>query len=225
MTAPARPSDPLHAVRILGRRDAGGGMTLFSLEAPPALRDTYARPGQYAYFELGSEQGFFVLASREKRAPWEVLVRRGGGVADAMLGAPDGVTLSASPALGHGFPLHLAAGRSAMVVVTAGSFAAARATVHRRIEDGDAEKTQLGDGARASADVPLPAEIEAMKQAGVDVHIVLASTQGYVQDWLPKLWHGDAAWVFVAGARPMMEAVMDAALALGAARERVVSNV
>ena len=225
MTAPERPSDPLSPVRVLGRRDAGGGMTLFALDVPDALRESYARPGQYAYFELGAEQGFFVLASREKHAPWEVLVRGGGGVADAMLQAPDGVALGATPALGHGFPIEQARGSAVMVVVTAGSFAAARAAVLRRIDEGDASRTQLVLGARAPEDVPLRGDIDAMKRAGVDVHVVISSEQGYVQHWLPRIWSASGAWVFVAGARPMMEAVMDAAVELGAPRDRVVSNV
>lgn len=199
-------------------------MTLFTLEVPALLREGYVRPGQYAYFELGSEQGFFVLAGREKLAPWEVLVR-GGGLADAMLEAPDGVVLGASPALGHGFPVEQARGANATVVVTAGSFAAARAAVLRRMDEGDAGRTQLVMGARAPEDVPLRDELDAMKAAGVDVHLVISSAQGYVQHWLPRIWRGIDRWVFVAGARPMMEAVMDAAIALGASRERVVSNV
>jgi ferredoxin-NADP reductase len=224
MTAPARPSDPLLPVRVLGRRDAGGGMTLFTLEVAERLRDSYAHPGQYAYFELGAEQGFFVLAGREKLAPWEVLVR-GGGLADAMLQAPDGVTLGASPALGHGFPVEQARGSAATIVVTAGSFAAARAAVFRRMDEGDATRTQLVVGARAAEDIPLRGEIDAMREVGVDVHVVISSAQGYVQHWLPRVWRAAGGWVFVAGARPMMEAVMDAAIALGAPSERVVSNV
>ncbi len=200
-------------------------MTLFSLEVPDVLRESYARPGQYAYFELGSEQGFFVLAGREARGPWEVLVRGGGGVADAMLAAPVGVTLWASPALGHGFPMARARGSVVTIVVTAGSFSAARAAVLWRIDEGDASRTRLVVGARVEQDVPLPEEIDAMRSAGVGVHVVLSSSQGYVQDWLPKIWHRETAWVFVAGAKAMMEAAMDAAVALGAPRDHVVSNV
>ncbi len=100
----------MSVARVAGRRDVGGGMTLFALDVPTVLRESYVRPGQYAHLTLTSEDGFFVLGSRERRSPWEIVLRRGGGVADLLLAAPIGLEVTASEALGAGFPMDDARG-------------------------------------------------------------------------------------------------------------------
>lgn len=219
-----------YVAHLVGRRDVGGDMTLFAFEVPGVLRESYATPGQYSYFTLIGEAGYFVLGSREKRSPWEILLRRGGAAADLLMRAPVGTDVAATPAIGGGYPVERARGEDAIVVVTAGAMAAARAVVGRRIEDGDAARTRLVVGARTIESVPLMEEIEAMRTAGVRVRIVLSGKdapapydRGYVQHVLEHEW-SDGAWVFVAGSPEMVGGVRDAARALGGEAERVVSN-
>ena len=219
-----------YVAHLVGRRDVGGGMTLFAFDVPGALRESYLRPGQYSYFTLIGEAGYFVLGSREGRSPWEILLRRGGGAADLLMKAPVGTDVGATPALGGGFPVESARGENALVVVTAGALAAARAVVGRRVEDGDAARTRLIVGARTIDTVPLEDELDAMRAAGVRVRIVLSGSdapaeydRGYVQHVLERDWT-DRPWVFVAGAPEMVTGVRTAALALGADARRIVSN-
>jgi NAD(P)H-flavin reductase len=218
---------------VMERRDVGGGMTLFALEVPGALRESYLRPGQYAHLTLIGEAGYFVLGSREKRAPWEIVLRRGGGVADLLLAAPVGLEIAASRAIGTGFPVDAARGTETVVLVTAGAIAAARAVVGRRIDDGDAARTSLLIGARSLSTVPFEDELAAMRTSGVKVRIVLSAAEGsaaaphdrgYVQNILAREWASDA-WVFVAGASEMVQGVKAMARRLGAPDDRIVSNI
>jgi NAD(P)H-flavin reductase len=217
-------------VRLAARREVGGGMTLFAFDVPDALRRTYVRPGQYAHFGVDGSTGYFVLGSREGRSPWEILLRGGGGAADQLMGAQAGAQIQASEALGDGFPVESARREDAIVVVTAGALAAARAVVGRRIEDGDAARTRVVVGARTIDTVPLEDELDAMRARGVRVRVVLSAPsapapydRGYVQHVLERDWT-DRAWLFVAGAPAMVADVRAAAAALGAPGERVVSN-
>lgn len=159
-----------------------------------------------------------------------ILLRRGGAAADLLIRAPVGTDVAATPALGAGFPVNRARGEDAIVVVTAGAMAAARAVVARRVDDGDAARTRLVVGARAIGSVPLTDEIDAMRAAGVRVRIVLSGAEapadynrGYVQHVLEHEW-SERPWVFVAGAPDMVEGVRQAAVALGAEADRIVSN-
>jgi len=226
MTSPR----PTHVAHVTGRRDAGGGMTMFSIDVPGVLRESYVRPGQYAYFTLIGEAGYFVLGNRELRSPWEIFLRRGGAAADLLIAAPGSVEVGATKALGHGFPVEQARGEDAIVVVTAGAIAAARAVVGRRIEDGDAHKTRLVIGARTVESVPIEDELDAMRAAGVRVRLVLSGAnvpehydRGYVQHVLEREWT-ERPWVFVAGSNEMVAGVRAATASLGAPPERVVSN-
>ncbi len=217
-----------HVVRVAGRRDVGGEMALVAFDVPDELRGTYVRPGQYAHFSVSSDGGYFALGNREGRGPWEILVRRGGGVADVLHDAPVGLEVVATTALGSGFPVEVARGEDAVVIVTAAAMAAARSTVHRRIDDGDASATRLLVGARTRDSLPLRDEIETMRKAGVDVQIVLSRDESprearYVQHALEREWAAHA-WLFVAGADAMIADVRAAALALGARTDRIVSN-
>jgi NAD(P)H-flavin reductase len=223
-----------HLARVVGNRSAGGEMKLVALDVPDVVRASYTRPGQYVHVALRGETGYFALgnrAGREGTAPWEILLRRGGGVADLLFDASDGLEVNVSIALGPGFPVDSARGESALVVVTAGAFAAARATIAHRIADGDASKTSLLVGARTIESVPLQDEIDAMSARGVDVRIVLSRTTAphiaegarYVHHVLSK--EHARAWIFIAGADTMIADVRAAASALGAPTERVLSNV
>ncbi len=220
-----------HLARVVGNRNAGGEMKLVALDVPEVVRASYTRPGQYVHTALAGETGYFALGNREGTTPWEILLRRGGGVADLLFDAGDGLEVNVSIALGPGFPVDSVRGESALVVVTAGAFAAARATIAHRIADGDASKTSLLVGARTIESVPLQDEIDAMRARGVDVRIVLSRTTAphiaegarYVHHVLSE--EHARAWIFIAGADTMIADVRAAASALGAPSERVISNV
>jgi len=215
-----------HVARVVEKRDADGGMMLVALAVPDAARDSYVRPGQYAEVALASESGYFALGNRERTSPWEILLRRGGGVADRIWDAREGTNVVVSSALGRGFPVESARGEDALVVVTAGAFAAARATIARRVADGDGARTRLLVGARTVESVPLRDEIDAMRVVCVEARIVLSKSAEprYVQHALAEMFT-PRAWVFIAGADAMISDVRAAARALGALDDRVVANV
>ena len=219
-----------YVAHVMARRDVGGGMTLFAIEVPGALRESHVRPGQYAYFTLIGEAGYFVLGNREQHSPWEIFLRRGGAAADLLIAAPAGIEVGATKALGKGYPVEDARGQDALVVVTAGAIAAARSVVARRIADGDGPKTRVVIGARTIDTIPIEDELDVMRSSGVRVRIVLSGAtapdsydRGYVQHVLEREWT-ERPWVFVAGSNDMVAGVRAAAAALGSPAERVVSN-
>jgi NAD(P)H-flavin reductase len=219
-----------YVAHVMARRDVGGGMTLFAIEVPGALRESHVRPGQYAYFTLIGEAGYFVLGNRERHSPWEIFLRRGGAAADLLIAAPVGVEVGATKALGKGYPVEDARGQDALVVITAGAIAAARSVVARRIADGDGPKTRVVVGARTLDTIPIEDELDVMRSSGVRVRIVLSGAtapeqydRGYVQHVLEREWT-ERPWVFVAGSNDMVAGVRAAATALGSPAERIVSN-
>ena len=219
-----------YVAHVMARRDVGGGMTLFAIEVPGALRESHVRPGQYAYFTLIGEAGYFVLGNREQHSPWEIFLRRGGAAADLLIAAPVGVEVGATKALGTGYPVEDAREEDALVVITAGAIAAARSVVARRIADGDGPKTRVVIGARTLDAIPIEDELDVMRSAGVRVRVVLSGAdapehydRGYVQHVLEREWT-ERPWVFVAGSNDMVAGVRAAAAALGSPPERVVSN-
>src|SRR5262249_30588105 len=86
------------------------------------LAASYTTPGQYVKVRADGHEGVFAIASapRPDRHDVELLVKRGGAVANALCAATIGDRFELSGALGRGFPLALARGRS-LVLCAAGS--------------------------------------------------------------------------------------------------------
>ena len=223
----ARVSAP--PARLVGRASVGGGVFLLTFDVSPGASATYTHPGQYAEMTLGSDDGFFVIASNVGAAKWEFLMRGGGGAADALLAMPLGSDVTMSRALGEGFPCERADGRSLVVAVTGTGIAAARPIVAWRLARAETAPTEVYVGVRNAEDVPLVDELTRWRAHGVRVTVCLSRSdptagelesghyaRGYVQDVIRARLAGATRWlVFAVGATGMVDGVRDVARELG----------
>ena len=219
--------------RLVARASVGGGVALLTFDVSPRVRASFTHPGQYAEVIVGSDNGFFVIASDVDAAKWELLMRGGGGAADALLAMPLGTDVTMSSALGEGFPCERAEGRSLVVAVTGTGIAAARPIVALRLARAHAQPmapTEVYVGVRYAEDVPLADELSTWRAHGVRVTVCLSRAdptareletghyaRGYVQDVLRARLARGAPWlVFAVGAAGMVDGVRDVARELGA---------
>jgi len=222
---------------LLDRHDVGGGLIRHEIEPPAGFIGSYQLPGQYVSLELWEKHTYFVLAGEPGSKSWEVLVRAGGDVADALLALPTGEPLKVSAALGHGFPMEEAARRKLFVLAAGSGVAAIRPVVAARVRAGLAASTEVFLGVRSRADVPLVEELAMRRSEGVGVTVCLSrdtdggvgAATGYVQDVLreraterPESVKG--AMLFAAGASAMVDGVKHVARRLGLPEADVRTN-
>ena len=226
-----------YPARLASRSDAGGGMTLVTLEPEPGIAPSYTSPGQYVEVRAQGETGYFALAGFPGELPWELVMRSGGGVSDVLLPAPLGRDVEVTAAIGDGFPMDAARGRLLVVALSGTGVSAGRPLVRHRIAEGDAACTQVWLGVRTYAELPLAADIEAWRAAGVPVVVCLSQpgeapagelfARGYVQDVMAaRIAPGSLAdaRVFAVGVASMVDAVRALAPRLGLPPEHVHTN-
>jgi CDP-4-dehydro-6-deoxyglucose reductase len=236
MAAPAE-EGTFHPARLVARGDAGGGLSLLTLELEPGVAATYVAPGQYVEVRAGGETGYFVLANEPGAPVWEMILRAGGGASDVLLAMATGGPVEVTRAIGAGFPMPQARGRHVLVALSGTGVAAARPLVRRRIADGDAARTRLLVGVRTRAELPLERDLEAWAAAGVRVLICLSQAEdglddppfvrGYVQDVLrlrPESRPPAGAHIFAVGVASMVDALRELAPGMGIPRDHVHTN-
>lgn len=225
--------------RLLTRRASGGGLVRHDLEPPPGFAATYRHPGQYVDLIINGQNTFFALSGEVGAQTWEVFVRAGGDVADALMQLPGGSELGLSSALGTGFPLAAASNRRLFVLATGSGIAAVRPVLNQRVRDGQAAITELLVGVQRHSDVPLSDELAEWAAHGVVVTLCLsreataslgsAAVHGYVQTVLVDRAEKDppaltGAMIFAAGVPAMVSDVRRLATRLGLPEADVRTN-
>jgi NAD(P)H-flavin reductase len=212
-------------------------MTRVVLEPTPDVAPSFTSPGQYVEVRAQGETGYFVLAGIPGELPWELFMRSGGGVSDVLLPAPLGLDVEVTAAIGDGFPMDAVRGRRLVIALSGTGVAAGRPLVRHRIGEGDAPRTHVWLGVRTLAELPLAADIDGWRAAGVPVVVCLSQpgaapagehfAQGYVQDVMaariPAGSLADAR-VFAVGVASMVEALRALAPRLGLTSENVHTN-
>jgi sulfhydrogenase subunit gamma (sulfur reductase) len=223
---------PLHAARLTSRI-AGRPLVPVALELPDAVRASHVVPGQYVSIVAGGESGYFVLASAVGASEWRLLVKGGGTTADTLLAEPLGSTFAVTGALGAGFPMDEARGRSLVVAAAGTGIAAALPIAARRIADGDAGRTHVLLGLQLAAHLPCPEEVHAWRAAGIDVLLCVSREDGdgagVVRGYVPdvaraRVSPSPGCMVFVVGPSAMVEGTRAIAPMLGAATADVRTN-
>ena len=228
LVPPVPPLVQEHEARIAARRETAGSLVRLTLELPASVRASHALPGQYVSVWAGGDTGYFVLASAVGADTWEILLRAGGTVADALLVARVGERVPVTAALGSGFPCVEARGRALVVAVAGTGMAAAMPILAWRMSDGDAARTDVFLGMRVAAELPLTDEIASWRAAGARVTVCLSRedpprnadpsgavfVRGYVQD-VARASSTTARVVFAVGPGPMVDAVRKLAGELG----------
>jgi NAD(P)H-flavin reductase len=202
------------------------------------LRDLHRVPGQVVKLRTPSgAEGYFALASAPSESGRaELLIKRGGAVADeavatARVGAPVEVTAP----FGRGFPIDEARGRDVLLFAAGSGITPIRALVQHLTETGSARSAKLFYGERAPSEFAYAAEHAAWEAAGV--HVVLCvsrpteqwvGARGYVQAVAQA--HGfeglalDETAAYLCGPKPMIEGVKKTLAAAGLAAERAYLN-
>jgi NAD(P)H-flavin reductase len=221
-------------------------MTLVTIAPDVPIARSYVSPGQYVDVRIDGATGYFVLAGLPGASPWRLLMKAGGGASDVLLDAPLGRTLEVTSAIGDGFPMAAMRARPVVLALGGTGIAAGPPIVARRVEDGDALRTEVYVGAKTQADLALEGEMGRWRAAGVSVVVCLSQAgtslapdadapvarpslyaRGYVQDVIrARVTAGqwNDVHVLAVGVASMVEALRALPRELGLTPERVLTN-
>jgi sulfhydrogenase subunit gamma (sulfur reductase) len=206
---------------------------------PPALAAAHVRPGQVVKIRAGGVgEGFFALASApDPGATADLLLKRGGRVADAAIAAarPHG-SLELTHPFGNGFPVEDAEGRDVLLFAAGSAIGPIRALVQHLV----AHRNRFGRitlfyGQRHGAEFAYRAEHLDWERRGVRVVLCPSGEddawkglRGRVQAVARSLAFGGAppgdAVAFVAGMTAMVDDVRRTLAAAGIPPARVHAN-
>jgi NAD(P)H-flavin reductase len=227
-----------HDVAVLDAWDETPALRALRLQLPPSLAGTHQWPGQVVKVKVPPGEGYFALATAPAaggRA--ELLVKRGGPVADAVVSAArPGTALQVTAPFGRGFPLEAALGRDVLLFAAGSGMAPIRSLVQALIARRDeVDRVVLFYGQRRGAEFAYRSEHLGWERRGVRVVLCPSAeddtwpgVRGRVQEAARALdWAGARpaqATAFVSGMSPMVSDVRAALAAAGAPPERVHVN-
>ncbi len=205
---------------------------------PPELAHAHVRPGQVVKVRgRGAGEGFFALASAPgPDGAAELLVKRGGKVADAIAAVPAGGTLELTRPFGAGFPVEDAEGRDLLLFAAGSGIAPIRALVQHVV----AHRNRFGRvtlfyGQRRGAEFAYRSEQLEWERRGIRVVLCPSGEddawqglRGRVQEVARSLAFGGSppgdTVAFVAGMTAMVEDVRATLAGAGIPPERVHAN-
>ncbi|MBL9037083.1 MAG: NAD-binding oxidoreductase [Archangium sp.] len=208
-----------HRAQVVERRPVSRAVFTVRLEVPPEVATSAQRPGQYVRVSVdGEAMSYFVLASPPGSTVFELLVREGSAVADALRVEP---WVNVGLAEGRGFPLEQVTERQLLLIGTGTGVAALRSVL--RAKRYPAGRVHLLHGIRSPDELPYADEHDAWRADGVRVTVTATLPNsawtgqvGRVQDHLALLPARDAV-AFVCGHVEMESEVSRALLSAGAA--------
>lgn len=200
------------------------------------LVGSHSLPGQYLQVGLeGMESGIFAIASGPDvdGRTFELLVKRGSDVADALIAARVGTKVRLKAPAGHGFPLDEAYGKRVLLFATGSGISAIRSLILAIIrERAKFRDVTLYFGARTPNAFAYQAEMTDWERSGITVirtvsqpgHPGWEGLEGYVQAHLPQERFGDAV-AFVCGQGEMVAEVTKSLTARGLPAKMIFQNV
>jgi NAD(P)H-flavin reductase len=227
----------LHDVPVLDAWDETGALRAVRVALPPSLARAHERPGQIVKVGTAEGETFFALASAPGDATAELLVKRGGRVADSVvaLARPD-ETLACTAPFGQGFPLDEAVGHDVLLFAAGSGIAPIRAVVETiRRDRARFARVILFYGQRRHDEFAYAREHGAWEAAGVRVVLCPSAkddpwtgVRGRVQEVAAATGLGGArpgeAIAFVAGMTAMVEDVRHTLAGAGVPPGRVHAN-
>lgn len=226
-----------HEGRVTANELAAAGLHALHLDVSgTALVGTHALPGQYVKVALdGFGEGVFAIASAPSLHgdTFELLVKGGSDLADALIAAPVGTRVRVTTPEGPGFPIERARGHRVLLFATGSGISAIRSLIHAisherplyrsvtlyfgaRTPDAFAYRTELADWQRAGIQV-----VRTVSQPGAPGWQEL---EGYVQQHLPQERFEDAV-AFVCGQAEMVEGVKEALRHRGMPESQIFQNL
>lgn len=194
-TAPAY--HPAHVAKSTAMTPALQAIVLDVSGGP--LEGSVQHPGQFVQLAVpGADPAYLAVASPPgQRDRLEFLVKRGGRAAERLAALPAGAAVRCTRPMGPGFPVDEHEGRDLLLFAGGSGIAALRPALIHALERRDRYgEIHLFFGARHAVDFAYAAEMDAWREAGVEVHQVVSrpdpggswgGATGYVQDLLDAL--------------------------------------
>jgi len=226
-----------HDAPVIEAWDETSAFRGIRLAFPAPLAGAHAHPGQVVKIRTAFGEGFFALASAPGQGRAELLVKRGGRIADAIVAqARPGQSLRLTQPFGNGFPVDAAAGKDALLFAAGSGIAPVRALVQHIIADRQRfNRVTLFYGQRHGADFAYRGEMLGWERGGVRVVLcpsraddVWEGVRGRVQQVASALSFAGSrlgeTFAFVSGMAAMVEDVRRTLAEAGVPLERVYSN-
>jgi NAD(P)H-flavin reductase len=225
-------------VPVLDAWDETAAFRGIRLALPPALARAHRRPGQVVKARTGAGEAFFALASApDPGATAELLVKRGGAVADALVAAAvPGRSVPLTRPFGAGFPVEEAEGRDVLLFAAGSAIGPIRALLqHLMAHRNRFGRVTLFYGQRRGAEFAYRAEHLDWERRGIRVVLCPSAeddawrgVRGWVQDVARSLAFGGVppgeAVAFVSGMTAMVDDVRLTLAAAGVPPGRVHAN-
>ena len=193
-------------------------------------------PGQIAVLGLeGVGESYFAIASApEDHGILQFLVKDGEGVAGAIYRLKKGDTLQVKGPVGKGFPIDNYKGRDLLIEAVGSAIAPMRGVIrsimHRRSDFG---KVTAIFGVRYPTDFPFTREIDAWREANIDILLTLSRPEG--TDWSGRSGYVtahceeafaelDSPVALVCGMNDMMQQSREKLCRLGVDEREVLTN-
>jgi NAD(P)H-flavin reductase len=217
--------------------DETSALRALRIALPPALAARHEKPGQVVKVDTAAGDGYFALATAPSAGGQvELLVKRGGKVADLLASAQPGGTLLVTEPFGRGFPVEAALGRDVLLFAAGSGIAPIRALIQALLRRRDeVNRLTLFYGQRHGSEFAYRAEHLAWERRGVRVVLCPSSAddawegvRGRVQEVARTLGFGgarlDEAAAFVCGMSTMVTDVRETLARAGVAPDRVHVN-
>ncbi len=226
-----------HPAPVVEAWDETAAFRGIRLALPGPLAAAHTRPGQVVKIRTPPGEGFFALASAPGRERADLLVKRGGKIADAVAAqALPGRAIELTEPFGNGFPVDAAAGKDVLLFAAGSGIAPVRALVQHLVARRDAfDRITLFYGQRHGAEFAYRGEMLGWERGGVRVvrcpsraDDLWEGFRGRVQEVARTLSFGGLqpgdTVAFVSGMAAMVDDVRRTLAEAGLPPERVYSN-
>jgi len=226
-----------HPAPVADAWDETSAMRGLRLQLPPALAARHERPGQVVKVQTAAGDGYFAISSApaaDGRA--ELLVKRGGKVADLLAQAAPGGTVLVTEPFGRGFAVEPALHRDVLLFAAGTGIAPIRALLQSLLRRRDElDRLVLFYGQRHGSEFAYRPEHLAWERRGVRVVLCPSAAddawegvRGRVQEVARTLDFGgarlDEAAAYVCGMSSMVTDVRETLARAGLAPDRVHVN-
>lgn len=193
-------------------------------------------PGQVAVLGIGGvgESYFAIASAPEDKGGMEFLIRKGGGVSEALFGVKRGAAVQVKGPVGKGFPIDQYPGCDFILACVGSAIAPIRGVLrsicYRRANFG---KIVLVYGVRHPGDFPFLHEVEGWQQSNIEVVLTVSRPEGldwdgktgYVQSHFGEALEGLSQPVaMICGMKAMTEQSRDELIRLGVAATEILTN-
>jgi NAD(P)H-flavin reductase len=207
---------------LIARSPAADGLIDLTLDVSVGpLAGAHQHPGQYVHLRLpGHAEGLFAIASPPgESGRWDLLVKEGAALPNALVHLPLGSQVEVSQPKGKGFPLEQGRGKDLLLFATGSGISPIRSVIESiRLERDAYGRVTLYFGARTPGAFAYVRDFETWEQARIRVVRTVSQPgasgwqglTGYVQAHLAEEPLSSDTIAFLCGQRQMVDGVVKA---------------